>query len=313
MTRNYLLIITALALLVLAASVAGCSGLTGDVQKGDGTPSGVTNQQTPYYPAPDGSWEYRDPSIYYPTPIPTMAPDASADIYNRKVIMTAYLSLETGSFDRVFGQVRALAPGAGGYVQSSSTSIAGNNRRTGTITLKVPQSAYESTIASIRGLGTVKADSSSGSDVTGTYIDVQARLNNSRAEEARLLGIMAKANNTQDVLSVERELARVQGDIESYQARLDTLTNQVDFATITVYVAEPQPVVAFDWGLGQAFTDAIHGFVGMIGGLIVLTGYLVPLALYFVIMAAVLYFCFRVFLWWYRRSKQPKKLAEEKP
>jgi large-conductance mechanosensitive channel len=118
------------------------------------------------------------------------------------------------------------------------------------------------------------------------------------------------------VLAVERELSRVQGEIESYQAQLNVLNSQIDYATITVHVSEPQPVVSYDWGIGSAFTEAVHAFVGMIAGLIVITGYLIPLAIYLALCIAILYLLVRGALWLYRRSKQRKETAaqkEEKP
>jgi len=238
--------------------------------------------------------------------VATDTPNAYSDVSNRKVIMTAYIQIETTNFNDTTTKIRSLAPGAGGYVQSSSMDVNDNNRKTCTIVLKVPQSAYESTLNEVRKLGTVKSDRSTGSDVTSQYVDLQARLNNSKAEEARLLDIMSKANETSDVIIVEKELARIQGEIESTTAQLNLLKNQVDFATITVYVTEPQPVVAYDWGIGAAFSDGVHVFVGVIGGLIILTGFLIPLALYIVICIGVIYLIFRGATWLYSRFKQHK-------
>ena len=197
-------------------------------------------------------------------------------------------------------------------MQSSSMNMYDKDRRTSTISIKVPQSAYEQTLSDIRKLGTVKSDSSSGSDVTMQYVDLESRLKNLRAEESRLIAIMDQAKNVTEILAVEKELSRVQGDIESYQGRLNVLNNQIDFSTITVYITEPQPVVSYDWGIGTAFTEAVHAFVGMIGGLIVLTGYLIPLVLYLAIGLGIIYLLIHGAMWLYRRSKQTKQLLRRK-
>lgn len=312
MKANNILIIMACAIIVAAAMVAGCATLSGGNSQPTTGDSG--NNYAPESPPSKGSYDSGGTGTgIYPTIQPTVAPDAYSDVSNRKVIMTANIQIETGKLDQVVSQIRTLCSGAGGYVQSSYLDTASNNRRTCTITIKVPQSAYENTINEIKKLGTVKSDRSTGTDVTGTYVDLEARLKNLKATESQLVEIMGKANNTKDILEVEKELSRVRGDIESYTARMNTLKNQIDFSTITVNIAEPQPVVAYDWGIGQAFTEGIHMFVSVIGALIVLTGILIPLALYLLIFAAVLYLCYKGAKYAYRRwGRKKTPPAEEK-
>jgi VIT1/CCC1 family predicted Fe2+/Mn2+ transporter len=180
-----------------------------------------------------------------------------------------------------------------------------------TITIKVPATQYESCFAQIKALGKVKSESSSGQDVTRQYIDLSARLKNLQAEEKQLSDIMGMSRNVTEILSVEKELFRVRGDIESTQAQLNYLGSQVDFSTITVSVAEPQPTVEYDWGLDTAFKEAVRAFIGMVGALIIVTGYLIPLILYFVIGLAVLYLVVRAVLelykWWKGRKAKAGK------
>jgi hypothetical protein len=312
MRTNYILIILACAIIVATAMVAGCSTPgTGNSLPTTGPSAGDSSNQ--YAPESPPYSDGAEKGVYpYPTYQPTVAPDAYSDVSNRKVVMTASIQIETGNLDQVVSQVRTLCSNAGGYVQSSYLDTYSNNKRTCTITIKVPQSAYESTITEIKKLGTVKSDRSTGTDVTGTYVDLEARLKNLKATESQLVEIMGKANNTKDILEVEKELSRVRGDIESYTARMNTLKNQIDFSTITVTVAEPQPVVAYDWGIGQAFTEGIHMFVAVIGALIVLTGILIPLALYLVICSVALYLCYKGAKYAYGRWGKKKAPSEEK-
>jgi hypothetical protein len=206
--------------------------------------------------------------------------------------MTAYIQLEADDLDRVVDRVRGMGPGNGGYVQSSSLETY-PGRRTCTVILKVPNASYESVVAAIKKLGTVKSDRASGSDVTGTYVDLNARLNNLKATETRLADITSRATSTEDVLAVEKEMSRVRGDIDSLITQLNTLNDKIDFATITAYITEPQPAIAYDWGIGQSFTDGIHVFVSMIGALIIVTCFLVPVAIYLLLCVVVIYLCYK--------------------
>ena len=234
----------------------------------------------------------------------TTSGDVYTNISDRKVIMTASVQMETPDNDKTVNSIRSITSGAGGYVESSSTYTTTGDKKHTTITLKVPQTAFESSLAQIKALGDVKSESSSGQDITRQYIDLSARLKNMQDEEKTLGDIMGMSKNVTEVLAVEQQLYRVRGDIESTQAQLNYLGSQVDFSTITVQVDEPQPVVGYDWGLDTAFRDAAHAFTGMIGALIVLTGYLIPLILYFAIGLAVLYVVVRLALRLYKNYKK---------
>lgn len=239
--------------------------------------------------------------------MPSQPGSVYTNVNDRKVIMTASVQLETGEHDKVVNSIRGIATGAGGYIESSSTWLSDKDRKQTTITIKVPAAQYEPCLSQIKALGKIKSETSSGQDVTRQYIDLSARLKNLQAEEKQLSEIMGMSKNVSEVLSVEKELYRVRGEIESTQAQLNYLGSQVDFSTITVTVSEPQPVVEYDWGLDTAFKEGVRAFIGMIGALIIVTGYLIPLILYFVIGLAVLYLVVRAVLELHKRWKSKAK------
>lgn len=263
----------------------------------------------------DGSGNYATPAYggtqtAYATPMPTSsAGNVYTNVNDRKVIMTASVSMETGEHDKVVNSIRSITTGAGGYVQSSSTWLSSKDKKQTTISIKVPAAQYEPVLSQIKALGKIKSESSSGSDVTMTYIDLSARLKNLQAEEKQLTEIMGMSKNVTEILMVEKELFRVRGEIESTTQQLNYLGSQVDFSTITVTVAEPQPTVGYDWGIDTAFKEGIRAFIGMIGALIVVTGYLVPLILYLAIGLAILYFVVR-FLWNFYKSWKNKRAGK---
>ncbi|WP_128860080.1 DUF4349 domain-containing protein [Methanocella paludicola] len=263
----------------------------------------------------DGSSNYATPAYggtqtAYATPMPaSSAGNVYTNVNDRKVIMTASVSMETSEHDKVVNSIRSITTGAGGYVQSSSTWLSSTDKKQTTISIKVPAAQYESVLSQIKALGKIKSESSSGSDVTMTYIDLSARLKNLQAEEKQLTEIMGMSKNVTEILTVEKELFRVRGEIESTTQQLNYLGSQVDFSTITVTVAEPQPTVEYDWGIDTAFKEGIRAFIGMIGALIVVTGYLVPLILYLAIGLAILYFVAR-FLWNFYKSWKNKRAGK---
>lgn len=286
--------------------LSGCSSLSSGINSPQTTPA---EKGVPSSSGYSGEGTRLDTSNSYQSyPVATSTPGSIyTNVNDRKVIMTASVQLETGEHDRVVNSIRGIAAGAGGYVESSSTWLTTQDKKQTTITIKVPAAQYEPCLSQIKALGKIKSETSSGQDVTRQYIDLSARLKNLQAEEKQLSEIMGWSKNVTEVLMVERELFRVRGEIESTQAQLNYLGSQVDFSTITVSVAEPQPVVEYDWGLDTAFKEGVRAFIGMVGALIIVTGYLIPLILYFVIGLAVLYLVVRAVLELHKRWKSKAK------
>jgi hypothetical protein len=52
----------------------------------------------------------------------------------------------------------------------------------------------------------------------------------------RLRALLDSAKSVKDVLAIEKELGRVQADIDSMQAQLKTLKGKVDLASVTVSI-----------------------------------------------------------------------------
>src|SRR5690606_35284806 len=64
--------------------------------------------------------------------------------------------------------------------------------------------------------------------------DDEARLRNSIALRGRLQQLLDRANNVEEALAIEKELARIQAEIESMRARLDRMKSEVELATLSL-------------------------------------------------------------------------------
>jgi hypothetical protein len=75
--------------------------------------------------------------------------------------------------------------------------------------------------------------------VTKAYFDTDARLKHARVMEQRLIDMLkTKTGKVSDLLQVEKELARVREEIEKMQGELKYWDSQVQFATVTISLAE---------------------------------------------------------------------------
>lgn len=204
---------------------------------------------------------------------------------DRKIISTAQLQLEVDSTKTAFKRITNITLEQGGFV--SSSSIYGGDRKSGQVTVRIPQKNFHSALEQIETLGTVKSRQITGQDVTEEFIDINARLGNLKNQENRLLEILKMANTVKEVLEVEHELERVRGEIERLTGRLNYLDQSVEMSTITVNAAEPAPLTGENWGIMDALGQAVRGFIESIRGLIIFTGFILPILIYIILVILI--------------------------
>ncbi len=96
----------------------------------------------------------------------------------------------------------------------------------------------------MRKLGQVTKIAEATDDVTEEYIDVEARLANSKRLEERIVELLEeRSGKLADILEIERELARVRETIERIEGQLRYLSNQTSLATITIELREQKDYV----------------------------------------------------------------------
>lgn len=149
---------------------------------------------------------------------------------SRMLIWRASLGVEVGNLSNATVRATTLVRELGGYLErewnSDDTSV--------TLTLRVPMAGFSNTVSSLAALGTVTRRNVSSQDVTEEFVDTDARLKNMVALRDRLRELLVKATEVKDLLAIETELGRIQGEIESMEARLRTLKGQVDLAEIDI-------------------------------------------------------------------------------
>jgi Domain of unknown function (DUF4349) len=190
--------------------------------------------------------------------------------------------VEVDSLDEAVAAVRALAARAGGYVTNVAIQTGEERIREATLTLRLPALRFDDALTGLQPIGRVESVNVMTEDVGEEYVDVQMRLANARRLEERLLELLgSRTGQLNDVLAVERELARVREQIERQEGRLRYLRTRADMSTLTVTVHEPGPLVARYPGqnvLSRALQQSLRNFVGLIAVVIASLGVVVPLA-----------------------------------
>ena len=198
------------------------------------------------------------------------------------IIRTGTASIRIDSLEPALANVRALAARVGGYVANTDVQAGTAQYRQATLEVKVPAGRFDDLVAGLQPLGKVESVNVSAEEVGEEFVDVSARVENSRRLESRLIDLLAtKTGRLQDVLAVERELARVREEIERYEGRLRYLRAHAATSSLAITVHEPIPVVgvAGSSPLGDAARQAWWNFVGLLALLIQSLGVVVPLGL----------------------------------
>jgi len=221
------------------------------------------------------------------------------------IARTGSLSLVVKDFAGVEAAVKAVVSRHSGYIGELNTSTPSDAAKTFSATLRVPSAQLEPALAELKQLGRADQESQAGEEVTKQYVDLAARLKNSRATEERLLGVLR--NNTgkvKDVLEVENEISRVRGEIEGMEADQRALQARIDFATITLSVTEEYKASlngapsSTGTRLHNAFVTGYHSVVeNMVG----LTAWLLEAGPTLLLWAALLFFPLR---WAWRRLRR---------
>jgi hypothetical protein len=206
-----------------------------------------------------------------------------------KVVKTGSLTLQVLA-GRVTSSVDALATtaaGLGGYVASTATTDAGGPP-TADVTLRVPSAQFEALLARAQALGTTMSVATSGQDVTGQFVDLNARITALEASRQRYLDILTHASTVGDILAVQQQLDGLQSQLEELRGQLNVLTDQTSYGTLTVHLQEPgsSPHHTAPSGLSAAWQRARRGFtrgaeavIGASGGVAVFLGCVAVLAL----------------------------------
>ena len=226
------------------------------------------------------------------------------------VIRTANASIEVPAIDAAIQRVRQLAEHLGGYVGNTATHTGKGQIRSATLELKIPAARFDEAVSGLSPFGQVESVNVQLEDVGEEFVDVTARTTNAKRLEERLLALLAtRTGKLEEVVQVERELARVREEIERLDGRLRYLRSRVAMSTLTVTVHEPTTVLPPRVGpsiISEAFRQAWRNGVEFVAAVIASLGWLIPLSA----IAMVLYWTWRRFG---RRSNAPLPDAPATP
>lgn len=204
---------------------------------------------------------------------------STPDPSDRLILRTGQASIEVDSLEAAMAQLRQVARRAGGFVADAAVRSGRDQVRQATLELKVPSTRFDELTEGLQPIGRLEFVNVSAEDVSEEYVDLTARVANGRRLEERLVEVLrTRTGKLQDVLSVERELARVREEIERIEGRLRYLKTSAQLSTLSVSLHEPLPIVATQGRgpIAEAFRAAWRNFVAVVAAGIASLGYVVP-------------------------------------
>ena len=150
--------------------------------------------------------------------------------------------------------------------------------------------------------GRVESENTAVEDLTRAILDTDARLKAKRTLRTRLEALLATRDaKLPDLLTLERELARVQGEIESATANLKALRARVSMSVVTINYSSERAAISRSSlsPIGEALKD----FVGILSA---------SLAAFIRMLAVILPWLFLLIPGFYLSRKLWRKRREKK-
>jgi hypothetical protein len=204
--------------------------------------------------------------------------DADPD---RQVVTTATASLEVENPAEGAQRISVLVESAGGRVDER-TEQAGSGKHhlegaAADLVVRVPAAKLTDLLADLENLGDVANVSVARSDVTGTAVDLDARISALQTSVARLQALMDGAPTTEALLAAEDALSDRQEQLESLRSQRSLLADQVELSTLNVHLV---PFGVAPAGGPDTFLDGLgtgwRALLATLGTAVVVLGVLLP-------------------------------------
>jgi hypothetical protein len=241
---------------------------------------------------------------------PPMEPQADFDTslpaQERLIVRTGQMSIVAADTETALAEIARLAEMSGGWVVSSNVYQYDERAKMGSITVRVPADRFDEIVAAVKETAvSTTRESTDSQDVTDEYVDLSSRLDNLEATAQRVRAFLDDARNVEEALDVNRELSRLEEQIEVIKGRMQYLSQSAAYSTLTVEIRPDvlsQPLSVGGWEPQGTARAAVEALITALQGLVTLAIWL----LIFIIPLAILV---GGPLWWIVRTVRRHRQA----
>lgn len=203
---------------------------------------------------------------------PPPPPQSEVASIGPMIARTASLNVSVKEFSAARASVERIVKARQGYISTLNLTTEKGAPQSLEAKLAIPAAQFDAALGELRALGRVAQEQQSSEEVTSQVVDLDARLKNSRETEAQLAEILrTRTGKVGDVLEVEREMARVRGEIESMEAEQKQLRARVAFSSIDLNLSEEYQAQLGDGPVGagrQLWNALVDGYHAAADGLL---------------------------------------------
>jgi len=209
---------------------------------------------------------------------PAQADPAAA----RQIAYSYYYTLKspTGQMEALFNAQKAACEAAGPakcfVVSSSLSGLSEGEYASGQLQMKASSDFVDAFRSGLQDSlkpynASIDSSTSTAEDLTTQIVDTSARLNSSKTLRDRLQKLLAeRPGKLADLIEIERELARVQAEIDSTESILAAMRMRVAMSDLSISY-QPKYTAASEsiWRpLGDAFSDFLPNVAGSLAGIV---------------------------------------------
>ncbi|MBP3660658.1 MAG: DUF4349 domain-containing protein [Oscillospiraceae bacterium] len=227
---------------------------------------------------------------------------------DRKLIRTVSMDAETENYDALITALEEKLTALGGYTESRQTGTYGSTRRWSSMTIRIPADNLSAFVTHVSKNANVLSTSEETKDVTLQYVDTESKITALETEQARLLELLAGAQNLSEILEIEARLSDVTYELERYASQKRSYDNQITYATVRLTVEEVEVLTpveepsVFD-RIRTGFTSSLRGVSdGLVNLFVLLVAGSPYLLVYGAVIGAILAISSRI-----RKRKQKKE------
>lgn len=279
---------TLAGIVVVALLVAGCSSSGGETSSASDAPAAERLDS--------GDAAYDASGAYEEAP----APSGGVVGEPQHVITEGTMTVVVDEPTELVSRVSQIVAAAGGYVESRSEQAPTDDRAgRAWLVLRIPSAELDATLVAVEELGRLSTRETGSTDVSLTVTDLDARIDALEVSIDRLLAMLAEAQRTEDLISLERTLQERQGELNSLRSQRTVLGNRVALATIDLTLtSDPPPVTVGPGGFWPGLVSGWNALVDTLRGASVVIGMLLPWAVFF---GGITYVVVRLVRVWRRR------------
>ena len=243
---------------LMACLLAGCGG--------SAKSEAVMHDMAAPMEAPEAAGENK----YSADSVLTNGSGTNASVTNQKLIKRVTINAETEDLQGLLPQLTEKITELGGYVQTqelyNGKQSVYYSSRSLNMTVRIPAERLSEFTGQVEGISNVVSYSETAEDVTLQYVDTESRVKALQVEQERLLELIAKAEDMETLLKIQDRLTDVRYELERYASQLRLLDNQVNFATVYLYITQVEIYTEVEpQSVGQRISSGFSGNLKDIG------------------------------------------------